>query len=292
MRRSPQRLIVSGGVLAGLVLAAVGLLTVASGVDRSTLPVRVPGPASWVGLVLLSDAFPGPNGPGSLITNEYAFVELGGVRSDVWEVTSGSLFWRAGAGWTGRPSADCSPDLDSTPCTNSGVFRLRTRRADFVDARLDINLRVNALTEVADATSSDGEGVSLWLRYGPDRASSSEGTDLYKFEVTRRDGAVAIKKKCYDPDEGADNQGKYYELGRRERQPIAYGRWQQVGASARNAAGGVTLRLSRGGDILLEATDRGTGCAPFRGPGRAGVRGDDADFEIDDVRVTALPWVP
>jgi hypothetical protein len=63
-----------------------------------------------------------------------------------------------------------------------------------------------------------------------------------------------------------------------------------VGASiVTNAGGSVTIRLYRGGVLLDEATDTGLGCAPITGPGKVGVRGDNADFVIDDFVVAPAP---
>lgn len=256
----------------------------ATGPPQLVIETTPTGPAT----VLFTDSFPSANGVNSLITNSYAFNQPEGVQSPHWETNSGSLFWQSGTGWSGRPSSSCTPDVDSIPCTNSGIFRLRTKRTDFGDVRVDTDLRVNAMTDLVSKTTSVGEGVQLWLRYQADRPGGPLGTDLYKFETNRRDGNVTIKKKCFDTG-SSTNDGVYYELARSGGHPIPLGRWQKIGASAKNNTGGsVTLKLYREGVQLLEATDRGTGCAPLRGAGRVGVRGDDADFNLDNFRVTSL----
>lgn len=242
-----------------------------------------PAPAT----TLFQDDFSSANGVNGLVTNQYAFLNLSGVKSPNWEMTSGSFFSQNGTGWSGAPSAKCSPDIDSIPCTNSGVLRLRTRRSDFGDVSVGVGLRNNRMTNLVSATTSAGEGAHLWLRYQPRGNRISDGTELYKLEVNRRDGAVNIKKKCYDSTKPSVNYGVYYKLAGVYDHPIPFGRWQQVGGSVKNNAdGSVTVRLLRDGVELVSATDRGIGCAPHRAPGHVGVRGDDDDFNLDNFVVS------
>src|SRR4051812_1422032 len=79
---------------------------------------------------LLSDDF---NSPDGLVTNEYAFWNKSSPdarRSSRWEMDSGSLFVNGRCGWTGVPD-DKAPNAASTNATNSAIFRLNTKRADF-----------------------------------------------------------------------------------------------------------------------------------------------------------------
>src|SRR5690242_19497975 len=69
---------------------------------------------------LLSTSFP-HNG---LITNEFAYehpLSPQAALSPVWEVTSGSLFGRDGAGWTGPPDG-IAPGPTSAAHNDSAVF--------------------------------------------------------------------------------------------------------------------------------------------------------------------------
>ena len=184
-------------------------------------------------------------------------------------MTSGSLFARGHAGWTGVPDA-CEPNRRSTNCTDSAVFRLTTRRASFGNVRVQFGLRPERLVSVVG--SDDWDGVSIWLRY------RNQAGPLYKLSVFRRDGRLAIQKKCRG---GNDNGGTYYTLGERETRRAAYRTWTQVSASARNRSdGSVRLRVSVHGRPALTAVDRGRGCAPFRRAGKVGIRGDDTQFKF------------
>jgi hypothetical protein len=237
---------------------------------------------------LFSDSFSAPDG---LITNEYAYWNPGDStahRSAGWEMDSGSLFARAGAGWTGPVTDNCDPDRDSGTCTNSGVFRLNTKRRDFDAVRVDMRLRANAFdnrdeSADPDTPAVDWDGVHVWLHY-------VDEYELYYASVNRRDGSVVVKKKCRG---GADNGGTYYELASASGYPVPVAAWQHVGASIRtNADQTVTIKLYREGQQLIEATDAGVGCAAITGPGAVGVRGDNLDFDIDDFTVNALAAEP
>lgn len=246
-----------------VLLAALALLAL-------TL-IAKPAPAA----VLLSERFATSDG---LITNEWAHWNAGGVESPAWEMTSGSLFARDGAGWTGVPD-DCAPDRTSSGCTNSAVFRLNSRRADFGDVRVDARLRANGWASTPSTPAVAWDGVHLWLRY---RAEE----ELYYASVNRRDGTVVVKKKCRG---GQSNGGTYYTLASRSEQPVTLGAWQRVAASVENLAdGSVAIELFREGERLLRAVDAGTGCAPIRSAGAVGVRGDNLDFDVDDFAVTEL----
>ncbi len=227
------------------------------------------------------DDFDAANGANGLITNEFAFwnpVDTSAVRSPSWQMTSGSLFWQDGTGWSGRADG-CAPDRLSSTCTNSAVFRLNTARADFGDVRVDMALRLNALTSTASTPAVDWDGIHIWLRY------QSE-IRLYYASVNRRDGTVVIKKKCAG---GASNGGTYYTLASVAGHAAPLGTWQSVGASSvTNADGSVTVGLYREGTLVLSTRDTGTGCAPISGAGAVGVRGDNADLNIDAFTVSPL----
>lgn len=245
-------------------------------------------PAAACAQPLFSDSFSSPDG---LITNEYAYWNPGDSaahRSTDWEMDSGSLFARAGAGWTGPVTDNCDPDRDSATCTNSGVFRLNTKRRDFDAVRVDMRLRANAFDDRdesadPDTPAVDWDGVHIWLHY-------VDEYELYYASVNRRDGSVVIKKKCRGGD---DNGGTYYELASASGFPAPMGAWQEVGASIQtNADQTVTIKLYREGQQLIEATDTGVGCAAVTAPGAVGVRGDNLDFDIHDFTVSALAAEP
>ena len=255
--------------------------TIALGALATSLAASalVQGASATQQRVLFIDNFDRANGPNNLITNEYAFRNPNdprAVRSPNWEATSGSLFYKRGVGITGVPDG-CKPDRYSQVCNDSAVFRLRTRRTGFKNVTVSVRLLNHSLTSTSRTPARAIDGIHLWLRY------QSEA-QLYALSVNRRDGTVVIKKKCPG---GPSNGGTYYTLASAKSLPIPFGTWQRVQATVQNGQdGSVDLRLSRDGTQLVEATDRGTGCAPITAAGRVGVRGDNDDFSIEAFTVT------
>jgi hypothetical protein len=239
-----------------------------------------PAPTPASGSALFREEF---NYPDGLITNEYATWNAGNADakvSPIWEMTSGSLFAQDDSGWTGKPDGCSSSSANSSPCTASDVFRLNTKRDDFGNVTVSLDLRENSLTSSSRTPAVDWDGFHVWLHYQSEYK-------LYYASFNRRDGHVVIKKKC---EGGSENGGTYYELGSGEESgyPIPFGTWQHLAASIQdNPDGSVTITMWRGGAKILSATDTGTGCAPITAAGSVGVRGDNADFNIDNFIVTA-----
>jgi hypothetical protein len=222
-----------------------------------------------------------PTAPAGLVTNEFAYWNPGlssSVSSPDWEMTSGSLFSTGTALWTGRPDT-VNPDATSSNGTDSAVFRLTTKRADFGNVAVTFTLHNNGLTSTASTPPVDWDGVHIFLRYQSEY-------QLYYASVNRRDGHVVLKKKCPG---GPSNGGTYYELAPEiSGHPIPFGTDQAVGASAvNNADGSVTLSLSLDGTTVVSATDNGVGCAPLTSAGKVGIRGDNDDFTFSAFSVTA-----
>lgn len=218
----------------------------------------------------------------TLITNEYAYwnpAHVDAQRSAVWAVTSGSLFNRAGSGYTGKID-DRRPDAKSQQNTDSSTFRLHTVRNDFADVDVSFRLSVAELGSTGRTPATGYDGVHIWLRY-------QSQYSLYAVSVARRDGRVVIKKKCPG---GPSNDGTYYTLGKEiPGPPITLLSWSAMSATVRtNLSGTVTLALSAGGRTLVTAVDTGVGCAPIRAAGAVGIRGDNARFSFTSFAVANL----
>jgi len=228
-----------------------------------------------------------------LITNEYAYRNPSrpdAITSPDWIATSGSLFGRDGAGWTG-PIDRVTPGPASDPHTDSAVFRLITRRDDFEDVHVQFRLSIVEVTSTSRTPRMDWDGVHIWVRYQNEMSS-------YAVSVARRDGIVLIKKKCPG---GPTNGGRYYTLTREVTgHPIPLNQWRYVGATATDTAnGGVRITMLINGHFVVGVTDRGTGCAPIRASGAVGIRGDNTEFTFAAFRVsqfgpatTPAPAVP
>jgi hypothetical protein len=226
----------------------------------------------------VSDAFSLPDG---LITNEYAFFNLGdpaALLSPTWQLDSGSLFALGGTGWTGTPD-DLAPNARSSNGNNSAIFRLVTKRSDLGNVSVSFHLYNRGLTQTDSTPAVAWDGVHVFLRY-------QSQTSLYYASINRRDNTAVIKKKVTG---GPDNGGTYYELSPYVAHAVPYSAWQDVTATVRtNPDGSVTIRLLAGGQLVVEATDTGIGGPPITNPGRVGLRGDNCDFQFDDFHVAPL----
>lgn len=226
-----------------------------------------------------TEAFSRPDG---LITNEWEYTHPtspAAAASPDWQMTSGSLFASAGAGWTGLPDRT-APDSGSTNGNDSAVFRLITRRADFYESEVTFRLLNQSLTAWPTSPATAWDGFHIQLRY-------VSQYNLYAVSVNRRDGTVIIKKKVPG---GPSNDGTYYNIGAYRNYPVPYGAWQAVRVTIRdNPDGSVALQLFVDGIPVASGLDDGSlGGPPIRQAGRIGVRGDNCEFRFDDFTVTAL----
>lgn len=231
------------------------------------------------GSELLRDDFDGADG---LITNGYAYWDPSdslAARSSVWENETASFFRRGNTGWSGVPDG-INPNRTSSNGTGSQVFRMWTKRDDFADVLVTMKLRTEAYSNGDSGwPAKSWDGLKLWLRRGGRTGSH----DLYTVEVNRRQGNVMIQKKCAGSDD-------YHILKQTSSNsmPASFGTWETVGGSVKNNADGtVSLTLIRDGRVVLEGLDDGVGgCAPIRAGGRVGIRGDNAQFSVDDFVVS------
>ena len=217
----------------------------------------------------------------SLVTNELAHrhPEARGVAvSPAWKVTSGSLFADHTTGWSGPVDGE-SPDAASRTATGSAVLRAVSRRQDFGDVRVTLQLDVPRLTTTPRTGRRAWDGVHLFLRYtSPDR--------LYAVSLCRRDGTTAVKRK----EPGTNSDDGFYETLAQVRMPCPIGRWGDYAVTVRDEPGGVRLTLARGDRVVVSVLDDGQGDAPpLRGRGRVGVRGDNAEFHFRHLVVRRAP---
>ena len=227
-----------------------------------------------VGDALFYDSFTGADG---VITNHYAFWSPDddrAFRDDNWEMESGCALRSNNTLWTGVPTSNL-PNRDCSNGSGSEVFRLWTKRS-FTNVNVTFSLRNNGFVSGAEGERS-WDGIKIWLR----RQGGTGSVGLYTAEVNRRQGNIMIQKKCAGSDE-------YHILNqdRPEGSDPSFGEWEKVGGSIVNQPdGSVRITLMRHGQTVLEATDDGVGCAPYRTGGRVGIRGDYANFNADDFLV-------
>lgn len=230
-------------------------------------PTPTPAPTAEASGVLFSDDFNSyANG---VITSEGNYWSQTGPSSDKWEMTSGTLYAADGQGWSGIP--------DTT--NNSGVFRLNTKRFDFQNVRVSMDLTINNLTTTAVTPATDWDGVHIFLRYQSEYY-------LYYASISRRDGAVVIKKKVPG---GPSNGGTYYNISTYNTAPLPLNQKVHVAATVQNQAdGSVKIQLFSNGALVATAIDQGTGGAPITNAGATGIRGDNANFFFDNFTVEQL----
>jgi hypothetical protein len=219
-------------------------------------------------------------------------------------MTSGSLFSADGMGWSGVPDT-IAPDAASSAGNDSAVFRLRTKRSDFRNVRVDVDVRVNSWSDARPGY--EWPEVVLWLRYASE-------FNVYWASMLRADGKVDIEKKvaCTQLPDGcaegyADNEGQYYILPpsyTSDGWPVELGVWYHLTVAVRNGPGGsVAIATFRDGQLMSEALDVGVGqevqnaadgaftanpTPPIAGEAKLGIRADDADFNVAHYVVTPL----
>jgi hypothetical protein len=212
----------------------------------------------------------------TLVTNEFATYSPGAPgsrRSASWISTSGSLFARDGAGYSGVPDSG-NPNASSSNATGSSVFRLVSRPATFGDVSIRMRFRVDRLLSRPGATDA-WDGVHVFARY-------QSPVHLYVVSISRRDGQVVVKKKVPG---GGSNGGTYFQLGSAARFPLTAKTWHDVRLDVRNIDGGVRLTLTLDDRPALDVIDLDTGGPPITEPGRVGIRGDNCEFDFTDFSV-------
>ena len=208
------------------------------------------------------DSFDGPDG---------LVADPGSDDDSPWTLTSGSLYRSGGRGWTGHPDDGSGPDDNG-----SAVFRMVSKADGYTDVTIHLQLLVDDFVSTPGTPEQDYDGAHVWVGYRSEY-------ELYAVSVDRRDGRLAIKKKCPG---GPSNGGTYIDLVEEyEDAPVPIGRWQDVLVTYTTGAdGSVTISADRDGH-RLQANDPGVGCAPLTS-GRVGIRGDNAELYFKDIEVT------
>lgn len=246
-----------------------------SSADSSTTAaasVTTAAPPAPVVVPIFSDTFEGEN---RLLTNEYAFNNPGSddaVVSDTWEVTSGSMFVRDGAAWTG-PIDDVSPDPASIESTNSAVFRAFTRAEAPASSTVTLRLLPIAFVDAVEETAWDGAHVLV-------RVQNEQ--DFYAVSMIRRDGVVVIKRKVPG---GPSNGGTYVTIAD-VHAPLSEDAWHDVRIVTYDRDGAVVIELWLDGANVLTAVDSGQFGPPITEAGTVGFRADNFEVSFDDLVVT------
>lgn len=229
-----------------------------------------------------------------LITNEYAFFNpnaADAIKSPFWEMTSGSLFLKDDRAWTGIPD-DKDPDAKSIVATDSQIFRLTTKRADFLTHLTSFTLNVDHYVSSPNVPAVDWDGIHIFMRY------QTEET-LYYVSVCRRDGAVVIKKKVstklLDAQKikyvasDVSNGGVYYQISTTAKNIFVLQKDMEVAASIQTIGNTVKITALVNGFTIVTAIDDGKmGGTPILTAGKTGIRADNVDATFDSFSVDSL----
>lgn len=256
-----------GGVLRTLALAMVaatlGLVQPAFGLvgdyaDLSVDNLTITPSSSR----LLSATFDGSDG---IFVSSGAFwsrPDRGRTQNPDWFAESGDLFRRSGTGWT-----------------DASVFRMWTRRTDLAFSQVALDVRFNGWS----GGSSKWHGVNLWLNRRLRTPRDGSGVDDgprqqgYAVDFLNRDGRLYIEKKVGD---------RYYILKKDAWRPVT-GRWYRwAGRVIDNGDGTSTIQVLINGEVVQQVVDDGSVGGPRLLGGRVGLRGDRANFNVDNLAIT------
>lgn len=257
LRLAPTAL-VAGGIIVG------PLGPVAAG-DAATTSTLAPDSQVFV------ETFDGGDG---LITNEYAYIHprrANATLSAEWQVTSGSLFIRDGAGWTGVPDRE-SPGPDSEEFTGSAVLRAYPN-VEVGDDSV-VTMRFRPTTFADDPSAQDWDGIHLLTRYHDEQ-------EFYSVSLIRRDGLVVIKRKLPG---GPSNGGTYVTLAT-ARVLLDSNEWHDARVETSGGPDAVRIVLWLDNVRVLEAIDAGELGPPITGPSAIGVWADNFEVAFDDLEI-------
>lgn len=243
-------------------------------------------PTTPVPKTLFFDALSSPDG---IVTNEYSHYNSTGLcphTSAVWEMTSGTLLIKNGAGYSGVPTDEATAVCESSQQTDSATFRLNTKANNFRNVKLSVDYQAVKHGGASVATSTY-DGMHIWVGYQNEYA-------LYAVSVFRWDGVVVIKKKvpvqvanCTD----VSNDGCYYNLSSSLKQPatvFAANVWHHADIDySADDNGYTTINLVIDGRQITKVVDKNNH-GPAYPSGAVGVRGDNTEFYFKNFKVTNL----
>jgi len=218
--------------------------------------------------------FDGFAGEDRLVTNAYAHdnpTASDAVTSPVWDVTSGSMFVRDDAAWTGAIDRE-QPGPRSAVATGSAAFRAFAR----VDRPGDvaIALRISSIAFVDTEPTNAWDGVHVLLR-------ADGETEFYSISVLRRDGKIVVKRKFSSPSSDA---ARYETLAMTDYSTLGPG-WHDVRITASDRDGDVVIEVFIDDVHVVTAVDNGQYGPPITEGGAVAIRGDNLEFSFDDVTI-------
>ncbi len=217
------------------------------------------------------DGFDGEN---RLVTNEYAHDHPcadDALTSPAWDVSSGSLFIRNGAAWTGSLDRE-SPGPQSAVATGSAAFRAFARVEAPSDMMLTLRLSATSFSDVEPTNPWDGAHILV-------RADGE--IEFYSISVLRRDGKIVVKRKIPG---GPPNGDTYVTLAMTDYSRLDAG-WHDVRIATADRDGTVVIEVYVDDVHVVTAVDSGQYGPPITEPGAVAIRADNLEFSFDDVAI-------
>lgn len=235
--------------------------------------------------VLFSDPLSGTD---RIVTNEFNHWNKNSAcpyKSDIWDMTSGTLLIKNGMGYSGVPTSEKKSICDSTVQNNSAIFRLNTKQNNFSNATVSLDY-MPIQHGGGGATNHSYDGIHVWVGYKTQYS-------LYIATIFRWDENLVIKKKvpqaqaqCTDPA----NEGCYYNLTDEKPYPdiTTANVWHHADIKfAANTNEEVTITERIDGQTVFQGTDTNIH-GPAYTSGAVGVRGDNTEFYFKNFTVTQL----
>ncbi len=236
-------------VLLVVPLAGVGLT--APSVTASTKKSRV-----------LSATFGGGDGVFASARAFWDFSDRGLSQNRDSFAEGGTMYRRSSTGWT-----------------NARVFRMWTRRTDLAFTKTEMDIRFNGWT----GGRRGWNGINLWLnrklRTPADGSRIADGRrqEGYTVDFVNRDGKLYIQKKV----------GNVNHILAQRRWSPRRGTWYRWGGRVIDNGNGTNrIQVLVNGQVIQQVTDNGSVGGRRLVGGRVGLRGDYANFNVDDIAIT------
>jgi len=282
--RSPSIVLIIGLLVLITITARYSKSTTFSLRSRLSIIKSKTSPTSTPTRPLFFDAL---NGPNRIVTNEFVHWSKGACpyTSSNWDMTSGTLMIKNGAGYSGIPTAEKSSYCESEIHNNSAVFRLNTKENNFGNVTVSVDYMA-VQHGGGGAPNNSYDGMHIWLGYQSEYA-------LYAATIYRWDGTIVLKKKvpeetaqCDDPS----NDGCYYNLSdaANRRSLTTPGVWHHAEVTTEalsNKSQHITVTIDN--TKVIDAVDNSVHGSTYP-VGAVGVRGDNTEFYFKNFMVNSL----
>ena len=259
---------------------AIYLTNPAAPTIKSSL-APLPAPSN----ILFSDPLSGPD---RIVTNEFVHWSPNDgcpYTSSTWDMTSGTLMIKNGAGYSGVPTAETEAVCNSEQHNNSAIFRLNTKNLSFKNVAVSMDYMA-VQHGGGGAPNNSYDGIHIWVGYQTEYA-------LYAATIYRWDGIIVLKKKvpvaqaqCASPA----NDGCYYNLSNEttHKNLTTAKVWHHVVVTTQaTSSSSQHITVTIDGSKVIDTVDNNVHGATYP-MGAVGVRGDNTEFYFKNFTVTSL----